>query len=80
VAITLWEAQGVTLVPVSALFRDGEGWAVFAVEAGRARKKKVDLGHRSAEAAEVLAGLAAGEQVIAYPVDTLKDGALVVAR
>jgi HlyD family secretion protein len=53
---------------------------VFAVEGGRARKKKVDLGHRSAEASEVLAGLSAGDQVIAYPVDTLKDGALVVAR
>jgi HlyD family secretion protein len=80
VAITLWEAQGVTLVPVSALFRDGEGWAVFAVEGGRARKKKVDLGHRSAEASEVLAGLSAGDQVIAYPVDTLRDAAPVVAR
>jgi HlyD family secretion protein len=53
---------------------------VFAVEAARARKKKVELGHRSAEAAEVLAGLSAGEQVIAYPVDTLRDGAPVVAR
>ncbi len=78
--ITLWEAEAVTRVPVAALFRDGDHWAAFAVAGGRASRRTLELGHRNADLAEVLSGLAAGDQVIAYPVDTLADGAKVVPR
>jgi HlyD family secretion protein len=78
--ITLWEADAVTLVPVAALFRDGDRWAVFAVDHGRASRRRLEIGHRNSDAAEVLSGLTAGDQVIAYPVDTLADGAKVVPR
>jgi HlyD family secretion protein len=64
-------------VPVSALFRRGAGWAVFVVEDGRARLRPVTLGHRGESEAEVLGGLAAGERVILYPSDRVKDGAWV---
>ena len=33
----LWEGKDVLQLPTSALFRHGEGWAVFALEGGRAR-------------------------------------------
>jgi HlyD family secretion protein len=78
--ITLWESDAVTKVPVSALFRDGDRWAVFAVAGGRASRRRVELGHRNGDDAEVTGGLAVGDQVIAYPVDTLGDGAKVVPR
>jgi HlyD family secretion protein len=78
--ITVWEAEAVTRVPVAALFRDGDRWAVFAVDHGRASRRRLEVGHRNADEAEVLSGLAAGDQVIAYPIDTLTDGAKVVPR
>ncbi len=80
VEITLWEAEAVTKVPVSALFRDGDHWAAFTVARGRATRHELTIGHRNADEAEVLGGLAPGDQVIAYPVDTLTDGAAVVGR
>jgi HlyD family secretion protein len=67
-------------VPVGALFRRGEQWSVFAVEAGRARLRAVELGLRGNERAEVLNGLAAGESVIVYPGNDLAEGARVRAR
>lgn len=80
VEITLWEAESVTRVPVSALFRDGDHWAAFLVAGGRASRRALAIGHKNSDVAEVLEGLAAGDQVIAYPVDTLVEGAKVVPR
>jgi HlyD family secretion protein len=64
-------------VPVSALFRRGTGWAVFVVEAGRARLRPVAIGHRGESEAEVLGGLAVGERVILYPSDRVREGVRV---
>jgi HlyD family secretion protein len=80
VEITLWESAAVTKIPVAALFRDGDKWAAFAVVQGRASRRELTVGHRNGDEAELLAGLAAGDQVVAYPVDTLTDGARVVPR
>jgi HlyD family secretion protein len=80
VEITLWQAESVTKVPVSALFRDGDHWAAFAVDHGRASRRRLELGHKNGDEAEVTAGLSPGDQVIAYPVDTLAEGAKVVGR
>jgi hypothetical protein len=40
----------------------------------------VTLGDRTASAAEVTAGLSAGDEVVLYPPDTLTDGARVEVR
>jgi HlyD family secretion protein len=64
-------------VPVGALFRDGEGWAVFAIENGRAVKRAVKAPRRNALEALVEQGLAPGERVVVYPPDGLKDGSRV---
>ncbi len=42
----LWEGDDILQVPTSALFRQGEGWAFFAVEGGRARVTPVETGQR----------------------------------
>lgn len=76
----LWEEPDTLQVPASALFRSGEGWAVFRVEAGRARIRPVEIGRRSGLAAQVLEGLEAGDQVIIYPADTVADDTRVEPR
>jgi HlyD family secretion protein len=80
VRIVLWEAHDVLQVPTSALFRDGDQWAVYAVVGGRARRTAVDVGHRTGERAEILAGLEVGGQVVVFPPDTLDDGDRVAPR
>lgn len=67
-------------VPVGALFRDGEQWAVFAVAGGKAVKRIVRLDLRGGREAVVEAGLAAGEKVIVHPGDAVKDGAKIIIR
>jgi HlyD family secretion protein len=80
VRIIVWEEPDVLKVPIGTLFRRGEAWAVFVVDAGRARVQLVELGQRSAAEAQVLSGLEAGQPVILHPPDTLADGARVTAR
>jgi HlyD family secretion protein len=76
----LWEANDVLQIPASALFRDGNGWAVFAVEHGKAFKRGVAIGQRSGLAAQIVSGLKTGEQVIVHPDDRVRDGISVAAR
>lgn len=73
-SIVLWHSDNTLKVPVSALFRQGENWAVFIAENGRARLRAVSVGQRGAQEAEVTAGLAEGLAVILYPSDQLIDG------
>ncbi|MCW5978058.1 MAG: efflux RND transporter periplasmic adaptor subunit [Bryobacteraceae bacterium] len=73
----LWESQDVLRIPASALFRFEDGWAVFVVENGVARRRRVEIGRRSGLTAEVLGGLEPGEQVIPHPDDRLTDGLTV---
>ena len=67
-------------VPVSALFRKGEDWAVFTVRDGRARTTVVQFGHRNNRQAEVLSGLSPGDVVVLHPTDRVRDGERVAPR
>lgn len=78
--IVTWEGQDVLQVPSSALFRSGDGWAVFRVADGRARIRQVSIGHSNGLESEVLEGLQSGDQVIVHPGDKVKDGVRVAAR
>lgn len=80
VHVRVWNADNVLVVPVSALFRKGEDWAVFAVKGGRARTAIVKIGNRNGRQAEVLSGLSVGDQVILHPSDRVKDGVQVKQR
>ena len=70
----------VLLLPSSALFRDGEGWAVYTVRAGVAHEVAVELGLENADHAEVRSGLREGDVVIVHPGDTIREGVLVAPR
>jgi HlyD family secretion protein len=77
VRIVIWEAPSVLKVPTSALFREGEQWAVYAVRDGRARRTLVEIGRQTGREAEVQSGLQEGAQVVVYPGDLIRDGARV---
>ncbi|MGQ0633781.1 MAG: efflux RND transporter periplasmic adaptor subunit [Planctomycetaceae bacterium] len=78
--IVIWENDDVLRVPTSALFRQGERWALFRIVEGRAQRHRVTIGKRSGLYAEVLAELTEGEEVIVHPNDRISDGAQVKAR
>lgn len=80
VRIVLWEGEGVLQVPVSALFRQDGGWAVYRIADGRAVATPVTIGQRTTEAAEVMAGLAEGDRVVAFPGDRVSDATRVAPR
>lgn len=76
----VWEEADVLQIPTSALFRHNNGWAVFAVEDGRARLRTIQTGQRNGLQVQVLANLQAGERVIAHPDDKISDGTRVKPR
>jgi HlyD family secretion protein len=78
--ITVSAQDGALLVPSAALVRQGEGWQVFVVEAGKARARGVTFSDRNADSAWVKDGLKAGETVILYPGSGMKDGQPVRER
>lgn len=78
--ITVSERAGALLVPAAALFRDGERWAVFVVERGRARLRHVELAETTSSEAAVQAGLREGERVVLHPSDRVSEGARVAVR
>jgi len=79
-AIVTHRVQDAVKVPVGALFRDGEGWAVFVAQDGRAVKRAVKAPLRNGAEALVEDGLKPGERVVVYPSDALRDGSRILAR
>jgi HlyD family secretion protein len=78
--IVLWEATDVLRVPLSALFRHGERWAVFVERDGRAELRPVEIGQGNGLEAEVRAGLEVDERVVLHPGDRVSPGARLAER
>jgi HlyD family secretion protein len=76
----IWEGKEVLQVPASALFRNKEGWAVFVAKKNKAFKREVRIGQRTGLAAEILSGLAEGEEVISHPDSSIGEGTRVRPR
>jgi HlyD family secretion protein len=79
-AIVTHRVENAVKVPVGALFRDGGGWAVFAVDGERAVKRAIKTSQRNGAEALVESGLKAGDRVVVYPSDTLRDGGRIRAK
>lgn len=80
VKIAQWQSDDVLRTPLSALFRQGNEWAVYKLVDGRAQLTKVNIDHRNAQMAEVVEGLSEGEEVILYPSDRVEDDVRVARR
>lgn len=76
----IWSADKVLRIPQSALFRAGQGWSVFVIESGRAKKRDVDVGQRNETDAQILRGLSQGEEVILHPSNQVSDGTRIRTR
>jgi multidrug efflux pump subunit AcrA (membrane-fusion protein) len=74
--IVVWEGE-VLKVSSGALFRHGEGWGVFVVEGGKARRVEVGAGRRTSSEVEIRSGLNEGDVVVLHPSNELEDGAAV---
>lgn len=76
-AIVVWEKDDILRIPTSAIFRRQNAWQTFVVENKKAQLRKIELGQRSIDFAQVLDGLVDGEDVVVFPSDLVEDGARV---
>jgi RND family efflux transporter MFP subunit len=70
--------EALTVVP-SAVVRRGQLTFLYVVDGGRARLRVVTVGPESGDWTEILAGLDAGERVLANPPPGITDGAAIRA-
>jgi HlyD family secretion protein len=75
-----WQSEDAVQVPLSALWRAGDAWAVFVVQDSTVTRREVEIGRRNTRAAEVLSGVAPGEVVVTHPSDEVASGTTVVDR
>jgi HlyD family secretion protein len=80
VHVVIWNGEDVLTVPVGALFRVGDDWAVFADVRGKARTTLVNIDHRNNRLAEVVSGLSEGTRVVLHPSDRVTDGMRISQR
>lgn len=79
-SFVIWHSDSVLTVPSSALFREGNQWAVFVVRDQRATMRTVAVGKNNGTYAEVLSGVEPNERVVLYPGLDLLDGMRVENR
>ncbi len=80
VSLATAKRLGALVVPESAVQASERGFVVYAVEAGIARQRAVQIGLRTGDGAvEILSGLVAGEQIVTEGSDRLADGIAVHA-
>ena len=72
--IVVHRVEKAVKAPIGALFRDGDGWAVFVADGSKAAKRAVKAPRRNSVEAMIEEGLAAGERVVVYPSDSLRAG------
>jgi HlyD family secretion protein len=75
--IVVFSSADAITVPVGALFRDGNSWAVFVVRGRTAHRQLVQAPRRNSSEALIENGLAPGDRVILYPSDSVRDGVRV---
>ncbi|UJR79586.1 efflux RND transporter periplasmic adaptor subunit [Sandaracinus amylolyticus] len=78
--IVVSSEDGVLIVPSTAVWRHGSGWAVFVVRDGRAARVSVDTGARNGVDVEIRSGVSEGEDVIVHPSDRVVDSVRVSGR
>lgn len=80
VQVVVEELPDAVRVPTSALFRYGEGWALYAIEGGRARRRGVEVAARGGTIAAIRQGVRPGDRVVVHPGDEVADGVRVTVQ
>ena len=78
--LVVWEGSEVLKAPQGAVFRYGDGWAVFTIDRGTAHLVPIQIGHRGETEVEITSGLSVASVVVVHPGDRVKDGVRVEAR
>ena len=78
--IVVWEQDNALLVPSSALFRQGQDWAVFKVVESKTILTPVTVNRNNGLAASITGDLSPDDQLVLYPSGGLTDGMRVVQR
>jgi HlyD family secretion protein len=78
--IVIDEARDVLIAPTSALFRVEGQPAVFRAAGGVVERRHVKTGRQNGLEAEIIEGLAEGDQVVLHPSDQIEPGIKVVPR
>lgn len=79
VEVVVWRRDQALVLPLSALFRDEQGWSCYVIENGLAKPRRLEIGQRSDFEVEVLSGVVEGEEVVLHPGDRVREGTMVVA-
>jgi HlyD family secretion protein len=73
-AIEVARIPGARVIPIGAVFRDGEHWAVYRYDSGYARKALFESRTRSEGWQVVGSGLVEGDEILNFPGDQVREG------
>jgi HlyD family secretion protein len=80
VRVVVGEAKNAVRVPLGALFRRGNGWALYQLVDDRAKLTEVQVAEADPHFRAITAGIAAGDDVIVFPGSSIADGTRIKAR
>ncbi|MFM6927579.1 MAG: efflux RND transporter periplasmic adaptor subunit [Bdellovibrio sp.] len=72
--ITLSEDPHVLIVPLGALFKNKNQWAVYTIRKNKATLRNIELSKKNDTQALITGGLQEGEAVILFPGDQISEG------
>lgn len=78
--VVIDEAKNVIRAPLGALFRSGDGWAVYKVVDEHAVLTPVEPAQSDGRYRAITSGLAEGDTVIVFPSSAISDGVSVTPR
>jgi HlyD family secretion protein len=78
--VVIDEANNAIRVPLGALFRHGDGWAVYKVVDDKAVLTPVEPAQSDGRFRAITSGVTEGDQVIVFPSSTISDGVRVTPR
>jgi HlyD family secretion protein len=80
VRVVVDEAKNAIRVPLGALFRRGDGWALYKIVDERAVATDVEIAQADGRYRAITSGVSEGDAIIVFPSSTIADGVRVTAR
>lgn len=80
VNIIIREKSNTVVIPERGLFKEKNDWFVFTVEGNKAQLRKVKIGLKNDENAEILEGLQEGEELVTEISNSIKPGINIISK
>ena len=78
--MVVWEQANVLSVPAGAVFRHGDGWAVYTVDENVIHLRDAQVGERGDVEVQITGGLADNALLVLHPSDRVADGVRAKVR